>query len=76
MSKDYYVMDGSVRGQCNHKHRTIKGLARCLKQDRKACRSQGGYSDRYPFKMVDGKLEDLVGDELTILIDNIQGHFV
>ena len=41
---------GSVRGSCGHKHRTESGALRCLHADQRECRSQGGYSDRYPVR--------------------------
>ena len=41
-----YTTKGSVRGQCAHKHRTLSGAVRCLKDDRRGCERQGGYSDR------------------------------
>jgi len=42
----FYEASGSIRGTCPHKHRTISGLARCILQDRRGCKSQGGFSDR------------------------------
>ena len=42
----YYITRGSVRGQCSHKHNTMKGAIKCLDMDCKGCASQGGYSDR------------------------------
>ena len=40
-----YTLEGNVRGRCGHSHRTLSGAVRCLKQDRKGCAGQGGYSD-------------------------------
>ena len=40
---------GSVRGDCGHMHRTIRGAAECVLRDRRACRRLPGgasYSDR------------------------------
>ena len=44
--KGYYKCEGDVRGDCDHKHRTPSGARRCLEEDRKGCKTQGGYSDR------------------------------
>lgn len=41
-----YTTIGSIRGCCDHNHRTLTGAARCLAKDQKGCESQGGYSDR------------------------------
>jgi hypothetical protein len=35
-----------VRGNCGRLHRTIRGAARCALADQRACKRQGGYSDR------------------------------
>lgn len=45
--KVYYFTRGLVRGWCGHKHRSVDAAIRCLEQDRRRCRSQGGYSDRH-----------------------------
>lgn len=42
----YYTTNGSARGNCGHKHRTMEGAERCLCADRRGCATQGGYSDR------------------------------
>lgn len=42
----YYTTDGSVRGCCGHKHRSIATAQRCVDRDSDGCASQGGYSDR------------------------------
>jgi hypothetical protein len=41
-----YTCKGSVRGSCGHVHRTLSGASQCCKRDRRACKKQGGYSDR------------------------------
>lgn len=48
MSAPTYAAEGSVRGNCGHKHRTIEGAAACADRDQRACASQGAgcYSDR------------------------------
>ena len=43
----YYTSWGSVRQGCGHAHRTAEAAARCGDRDRRGCRRQGGYSDRY-----------------------------
>ncbi len=55
-----YTTEGSVRGCCGHKHRTIEAAIRCIKRDQAGCSSQGGYSDRSVVR-VDG--EDLTDSE-------------
>lgn len=44
--KTFYTTEGSVRGCCGHKHRSIDTAIRCLAADRDGCANQGGYSDR------------------------------
>lgn len=58
----YYTCGSSrcVRGNCGHRHRTLSGAARCIKEDQQGCRSQGGYSDRSLFVVENGE-----GRELT-----------
>ena len=41
-----YRCNGSIRGNCGHKHTTLSGAIRCLDRDARKCASQGGYSDR------------------------------
>lgn len=42
-----YYLDGSVRGNCGHRHRSLRAAARCLREDQAGCEMQGGYSDRH-----------------------------
>ena len=42
----HYTTTGSVRGECGHWHRSLRGAIRCIERDQKGCRGQGGYSDR------------------------------
>lgn len=42
----YYFCAGNVRGNCGHKHKTLKGAWRCWLADCKSCKKSGGYSDR------------------------------
>lgn len=41
-----YTTEGSVRGCCGHKHKSIRTAYACFVRDYEGCRSQGGYSDR------------------------------
>lgn len=41
-----YTTDGSVRGECGHRHRTIGAALACIARDARGCASHGGYSDR------------------------------
>ena len=40
-----YTTWGPVRGCCNHAHQTPETAMKCLAQDRRGCKNQGGYSD-------------------------------
>lgn len=50
MTKPTYYCDGSVRGHCGHKHRTVETAIACLERDSQGCKSQGGYSDRSVYR--------------------------
>ena len=54
MAKITYSVSGSVRGDCGHKHRSIKTARRCYLRDHKGCQSQGGYSDRTTIHAYEG----------------------
>lgn len=41
-----YTTEGSVRGSCGHKHKTLESAIKCLQVDRDGCGAQGAYSDR------------------------------
>jgi len=41
-----YTTWGPVRGDCGHRHHSIRAAERCLASDRQGCASQGGSSDR------------------------------
>ena len=41
-----YTTWGSIRGGCDHEHRTLGAAYRCLRRDERGCAAQGGYSDR------------------------------
>ena len=68
--KNGYVCSGSVRGECGHVHRTLRGAARCLARDQRGCRSQGGYSDRHVRHADGGALDRDDYDTVNYLIDN------
>lgn len=62
-----YTCTGSVRGSCGHQHRSAPAALRCLKADRRACRAQGGYSDR--IIVSDGEtLVTEIGDDGELVI--------
>jgi len=72
-SKTYYQTYGSVRGCCDHHHRTISGAARCFLDDCSGCKKQGGYSDRGLIKFVDNKQVEVSEneyDEFMICVNN------
>jgi len=48
-----YTTNGSIRGSCGHRHRTIKAAVRCLAAERRRCNRARGYSDREVIR-VDG----------------------
>ena len=41
-----YTCIGSVRPNCGVQHRSLSSAKACLQRDQRACRNQGGYSDR------------------------------
>ena len=49
-----YTTKGTVRGNCGHKHRTLKSVHKFIERDQNGCAKQGGYSDRYIVRC-DGK---------------------
>jgi hypothetical protein len=66
----YYTTDGSVRGDCGHKHRTVEAARRCLDKDQRGCSSQGGYSDRRVVAVdTDGQTRSLTESEYESLYD-------
>ena len=44
--KTYYTGEGSVRGECGHRHETREAAEACCDRDGRGCRAVGGYSDR------------------------------
>jgi len=46
MKKYFYTTNGSVRGSCGHRHRSLDAAEKCIEKDGSGCRSQGGYTDR------------------------------
>lgn len=48
-----FITEGSVRGNCGHRHRTLSGAVRCLERDSSGCHSQGGYSDRNLYEVTE-----------------------
>ena len=54
-----YTTKGEIRGECGHTHRALQTALQCVEQDRRGCRQQGGYSDRYVYGVDDrGRLTD------------------
>jgi len=41
-----YTTIGDIRGECGHRHRTLRTAAICYHRDSVGCDSHGGYSDR------------------------------
>lgn len=41
-----YTTVGSVRGCCQHLHRSESAAEECVRDDADGCATQGGYSDR------------------------------
>lgn len=58
-----YLCEGDVRGRCGTQHRTLRGAARCCRDDHRGCQTQGGYSDRVPFVRDDLGERALTDDE-------------
>ncbi len=61
--KSYYVCKGSVRGECGHAHRELIAAIRCLRRDQRACKMQGGYSDRHIYSVANGHETPVEWDE-------------
>lgn len=60
----HYTTEGSVRGGCGHKHKTLRTANACVSADSRACHQQGGYSDR---KVVPADGRELTDDEMHTL---------
>jgi len=59
-----YSISGNVRGQCYHRHRSIRTAYKCFVQDYKACERIGCYSDRWTLRAYEnGKRVNLCDDE-------------
>ena len=60
-----YTTEGSIRGSCGHRHRSIETAQKCVERDRRACASLAGgayYSDRCVVRS-DGSWLDEEGDD-------------
>lgn len=44
--RTYFSAQGSIRGACGHRHRTLAAANACCRSDHRGCGAQGGYSDR------------------------------
>lgn len=62
-----YTNRGSVRGECGHRHRTIRAALACQERDDRGCRSQGGHSDRFLVRTDGEDLTEWEHDELARL---------
>lgn len=64
-----YVCEGNVRGRCNHLHKSLVTAVRCLRKDRAGCASQsnGSYSDRDIYELVDGYARELSVADVDLL---------
>lgn len=62
----YYTCRGSVRGDCDVKHRSVGSAFRCCNKDHRDCATVGGYSDRYPVAIEDGDERRLTEDEADV----------
>lgn len=71
----YYTTTGSVRGCCDHKHRTIETAQRCIDRDHAGCKSQGGYSDRKIVAVVDGERRPLTEEEYLYSCSIARGSY-
>jgi hypothetical protein len=56
-----YTTTGSVRGNCGHRHKTVRAAAACAEKDARDCRSLSGgaYSDRSVRAIEGGRERDL-----------------
>ena len=53
-----YTTIGDIRGECGHRHRTLRTAAICRHRDSVGCVSHGGYSDRRLYAVEEG--DDIV----------------
>lgn len=68
---DLYTTTGSVRGDCGHRHRTLTGAVRCLRDDQVGCARQGGCSDREVVYADGERLSDRDYQEVDSLIEEV-----
>lgn len=75
--KRYYYAEGSVRGACGHRHRTIESVARCIARDQFGCADQGGFSDRYvrtnDWRQLDAQQRDDIAARVADELDRLSG---
>lgn len=66
-----YTTRGSVRGGCEHTHKSIAAAQKCLERDQHACKSLGvgGYSDRIIVRTDGAGLSDAEHAEWSKLTD-------
>lgn len=67
-----YTTQGSVRGGCGHKHRTISAALACRDRDQAEIRRHvggGAYSDREVVAVEGGQIRPLDDDEAALLDD-------
>ena len=67
--KQFYTAEGSVRGCCGHKHRSISTAKRCIDNDKSGCATQGGYSDRYVIRYDGSPLSEEEQEEFLYLCE-------
>lgn len=49
-----YICAGRIRGWCGHHHLSLDAAKACLAKDMRGCNKQGGYSDRYVYRIAPG----------------------
>ncbi len=60
----YYITRGTIRGACEHKHRTIGYAYHCLRHDIKAAEKDGAFSDRRIYAVDSGRERELLEHEV------------
>ena len=68
-----YTTMGSVRGSCNHKHRSLETALKCAQSDSRRCQQVRGRSDRNVVRTDGEPLSEWELDELASLEEDDEG---
>ena len=74
--KTYYITKGPVRGQCDHKHRSLVSAFRCQAKDSRACKQSGGYSDRSLIIVENGIVRAIECNDISASDARVMGYSI